>query len=251
LAALSDLGRPYVSVIIPAFNEATRIVPTLREVVGFLQDKPFQWEVIVVDDGSTDDTARIVDDWSASNSAVKLERAPHRGKGWAVRRGMLSATGANRFMCDADLAMPISGLDRFLDQMDQGYDVVVGSREILGARRFDEPYYRHAMGRVFNWMTRLFAVRGFQDTQCGFKCFSERVATRLFNLQTTAGFGFDVEILFLAKKKGLKMLEMPIDWRHQPLSKVRPGLDSALMVRDMVRVRWNDLRGIYNRPAED
>ncbi len=248
---MSDLGRPYISVIIPAFNEATRIVPTLREVVGFLQEKPYQWEVIVVDDGSTDGTARIVDEWSKSNPAVKLERAPHRGKGWAVRRGMLSAAGANRFMCDADLAMPISGLDQFLAQMKRGYDVVIGSREIEGARRFDEPSYRHLMGRVFNWATRVCALRGFQDTQCGFKCLSEQSAKQLFELQTTPGFGFDIEILYLAQKKGLRVLEMPIDWRHQPQGKVRPGIDSVLMLRDMIRVRWNDVRGVYDRRPRD
>ena len=241
------MGRPYVSVIIPAFNEATRIIPTLERVVEYLSNKPYEWEVIVVDDGSTDATAQMVSDWSQMHPTVRLEMADHRGKGWAVRRGMLSATGANRFMCDADLAMPIHWLDRFLEHMDAGYQIVIGSRQAVGARRFDEPTYRHVMGRVFNWVIKLVAVREFQDTQCGFKCFDEQTALELFNLQRNPGWGFDGEILYLATRKGLKILEMPVDWYYQPGSKIRPGVDSFMILKETLAIRWNHLRGAYGR----
>ncbi|MCH8310806.1 MAG: glycosyltransferase, partial [Chloroflexi bacterium] len=207
----------------------------------------YEWEVIVVDDGSTDDTAQMVGDWSQTHPTVRLEMADHRGKGWAVRRGMLSATGANRFMCDADLAMPIQLLDRFLEHMDAGYQIVIGSRQAVGARRFDEPTYRHVMGRVFNWVIKLVAVREFQDTQCGFKCFDERTAVELFNLQRNPGWGFDGEILYLATRKGLKILEMPVDWYYQSGSKIRPGVDAFLMLKETLAIRWNHLRGAYGR----
>ena len=241
------MGRPYVSVIIPAFNEATRIIPTLEKVVEHLSAKPYEWEVIVVDDGSTDATAQIVDDWSNSQPSVRLEKAEHRGKGWAVRRGMLSATGAHRLMCDADLAVSIHWLDRFLEHMDPGCHIVIGSREAAGARRFDEPRYRHLMGRVFNWVIKIVAVRGFQDTQCGFKCFDGHTANELFSLQRNPGMGFDGEILYLATKKGLKILEMPVEWYHQPESKVRPGVDSLIMIKETLNIRWNHFRGVYGR----
>lgn len=241
------MGRPYVSVIIPAFNEATRIISTLEGVVKHLSDKTYEWEVIVIDDGSTDDTAKLVGDWSQTYPTVRLETADHRGKGWAVRRGMLSATGAYRFMCDADLAMPIQLLDRFLEHMDAGYQIVIGSREAGGARRFNEPTYRHVMGRVFNWVIKLVAVREFQDTQCGFKCFDERTALNLFKLQRNPGWGFDGEILYLATRKGLKILEMPVDWYYQSDSKVRPGIDSFMMLKETLTIRWNHIRGAYGK----
>jgi glycosyltransferase involved in cell wall biosynthesis len=239
------LPGPHLSVVIPAFNEATRIIPTLEDVVQYLQGRPYLWEVIVVDDGSDDETGQLVDDWSADHPGVKLVRVPHKGKGWAVKQGMLAAEGLYAFMCDADGAMPIHWLDNFLVEMDSGYDIVIGSRELAGAKRTNEPAYRHIRGRVFNWIVRLLAVRGFQDTQCGYKLFKLEAVLDLFSLQRSTGFGFDVEILYLARKKGLRVLEMPIEWYHRRSSKVRPGSDAFLMLRDTLLVRWNDLRGAY------
>ena len=249
------MERPIVSIIVPAYDEASRIVPTLETIVGFLSGQPYTWEVLVVDDGSSDDTAAVVSRWALANDGVRGEMIPHAGKGWAVRHGMLSATGHYRFMCDADLAMPIEWLPRFLERMEKGYDIVAGSRQIAGARRFGESIFRHVMGRIFNWSVRLVAVGGFQDTQCGFKCFRGEVADELFVLQKTRGFGFDVEILYLAlKKRGLSVLELPIDWHHHKASKVRAIADSFLMVRDIVLVRVRDVFGGYGadgrtRPA--
>ena len=229
-----DLGcpSPFLSVVIPAYNEEQRIASTLGKVVGYLGTQPYSWEVVVVDDGSSDRTAEVAAAWAAEGEHVRLESVRHGGKGWAVKSGMLAARGKYRFMCDADLSMPIEHLEAFLERMDEGYDVVIGSRQAVGARRFDEPIARHIMGRIFNWSVRLLAVRGFDDTQCGFKCFRGEVAEELFRMQRTNGFAFDVEILYLAGQKGVKVLEMPIDWYHHSASKVRPLLDSFLMLRD-------------------
>ena len=231
--------------VIPAYNEEGRIGTTLESVVRYLDEQPYTWEVVVVDDGSTDGTVELVGRWEREVEGVRTERAPHRGKGGAVRRGMLAATGRYRFMADADMAMPIERLGEFLDRMAEGYDVVIGSREIAGARRYGEPIARHVMGRVFNRVVRIFAVGGFQDTQCGFKCFRGEVADEIFRLQRTDGFGFDVEVLYIAAKRGLRVLEIPIDWYHQQASKVRPLVDTYLMLKDILLIRVRHLRGIY------
>ena len=226
------MTRPFLSVVIPAFNEQDRIIPTLEKVVQYLSAQDYTWEVLVVDDGSSDDTAALVRQWASKNEGVSLKTIPHSGKGWAVRHGMLATTGEYRFMCDADLAMPIEHLGTFMDRMSEGYDIVIGSRQIEGARRFDESVLRHFMGRMFNWSVKFLAVGGFQDTQCGFKCFRGEVADELFQLQRTRGWGFDVEILYLALKRRMRVLEMPIDWYHQKGSKVKPGVDPFIMIRD-------------------
>ena len=232
----------YISVIIPAFNEAARIIPTLEEVVDHLNNKPYKWEVIIVDDGSTDATARKVTDWSRIHSNVQLIKVKHRGKGWAVRTGMLTVTGIYRFMCDADLAMPIRLLDNFLLRMEDGYEIVIGSREIAGGVRYNEPVLRHLIGRVFNWTIKLLAVNRFQDTQCGFKCFTQKAADQLFSRQRNTGWGFDAEILFLANQQGLNILELPVEWYYQPDSKIRVGIDSLLMFKETLSIRWNYYR---------
>ena len=236
---------PFLSVVIPAFNEDRRIGSTLERVVSYLAGQLYTWEVLVVDDGSSDGTSAAVAQWALAEETVSLETIPHAGKGWAVKQGMLAASGQYRFMCDADLAMPVEQLGAFLDRMAEGYDIVIGSRQKAGARRFGESMGRHVMGRVFNWSVRLLAVGGFEDTQCGFKCFRGEVAERLFQLQRTRGFGFDVEILYLAVNSGLRVLEMPIDWHHQSSSKVRPYVDSFLMIRDTAMLRFRDTQSKF------
>ncbi len=242
---MDTTGNPHLSVIIPAFNESSRIVPTLEEVVAYLNAQEYGWEVLVVDDGSEDGTADLVSGWSAGREGVRVIRRDHFGKGWAVRAGMLEAKGAYRFMCDADLATPIGWLDLFLERMEAGNDIVIGSRDAEGSRRFDEPIHRRVMGRVFNRVVRLIAVSGFQDTQCGFKCFRGEAASELFGLQRARGMGFDVEILYLAVKRGFRVSELPVDWRHQAISKVRLGADTLDMVKDTVLVRARDVLGMY------
>jgi dolichyl-phosphate beta-glucosyltransferase len=236
---------PFLSVVIPAFNEERRIARTITEVLAELERLSLDAELIVVDDGSTDLTASMVENAARADSRVTLVRAGHAGKGATVRRGMLAARGAWRFLADADLSMPISEIARFLDAAASGdAEIIVGSREAKGARRVGEPWPRHAIGRVFNWMVKLVVLRGIDDTQCGFKLFSARAADALFQLQQLDGFGFDVEILFLARRAGLAVRETPVTWVYGRESKV----DIASGARgffDLVAVRWNQARGVY------
>ena len=234
---------PFLSVVIPAFNEEQRIGATLKTVVGYLHRQRYTWEVLVVDDGSTDRTTAVANEWSLRESQVRVDTVPHGGKGWAVKHGMLAATGEYRFMCDADLSMPIEHLGAFLRHMEEGYDIVIGSRQTRGARRFGEPLRRHIMGRVFNWSVGLLAITEFEDTQCGFKCFRGGVAEELFALQRTRGFGFDVEILYMAVRRRMRVLEIPIDWYYQDSSKVRPLVDSFQMLRDTFLLRLRSWKG--------
>lgn len=238
------MDEPFLSVVIPAYNEAARIVPTLERVTAYLRQQGYSWEVVVVDDGSSDATAERVERFDGG-AAVRLLSVEHGGKGWAVRHGMLQVKGSYRFLCDADLSMPIEELGRFLPPVLEGYDIAIGSREAPGARRFAEPAYRHLMGRGFNLLVRWLAVRGFADTQCGFKCFRGPVAEELFGRQRLDGFGFDVELLFLARRAGYTVVEVPIDWHFNAASKVRPVRDTLAMLRDIAAVRWGSLRGRY------
>ena len=237
---------PYLSVVIPAFNEESRIGRSLDTLLKYLESQAYSWEIMVVDDGSTDRTAELVTDRASEHPRILLKSMPHAGKGWAVRCGMLATSGTLRFMCDADLAMPVEQIDLFVQRIQEGFDIVIGSREVPGARRFDEPLVRHLRGRVFNWVVRSVAVRGFDDTQCGFKCFRGDLAEDLFQLQRIKGFGFDVEILYMATQWGCRVDELPIDWYHQADSKVRDGIDSFAMARDTLRVRLNGLKGAYD-----
>ena len=236
---------PFLSVVIPAFNEEARIAQTLREVLAAFDRLALDADVLVVDDGSGDRTAAIVEDAVQRDPRVRLVRAAHAGKGAAVRRGMLEARGAWRFLADADLAMPISELPHFLDvSRTAADDILVGSREARGATRVAEPWRRHVIGRVFNWMVKLLVLRGIDDTQCGFKLFSGRAAATLFPLQRLDGFGFDVEILFLARRAGFGIREIPVTWIYGHESKV--GLVSgARGFLEILAVRWHQLRGAY------
>jgi dolichyl-phosphate beta-glucosyltransferase len=237
--------RPLLSIIIPAYNEEKRLPDSLEKIAAFVKAQPFETEVLVVDDGSRDATAAWVDGFHEQHPFVAVIRNEHRGKGCAVKSGMLAGRGDYLFLCDADLSMPIEQVLRFLPPQRQDYDVAIGSREVAGARRYGEPRYRHLMGRVFNLVVRLFAVPGFQDTQCGFKAFRREVAQNVFALQTMDGFGFDVEVLFIAQRKGYKIVEVPIDWYHVANSRISPVRDTFKMFRDVLEVRWNHWKGLY------
>ena len=249
---------PALSVVIPAYNEADRLPETLGTVVGYMRTRDYSWEIIVADDGSDDATPTIASD-AARDSTVRHLRLAHRGKAATVRDGVMAAHGDVVVFTDADLSTPIAYVDRVRDLIAAGADVVIGTREGAGARRLGEPFYRHVMGRMYNYAVQLLAVRGVSDTQCGFKGFRRQVARDLFTVSrlyrddapAVRGplvTGFDVELLFLARKRGYRMRELPVTWHHVPGSKVRPGLDALLMLRDALRVRVNDLRGRY--PAE-
>ncbi len=235
----------FLSIIIPAYNEERRLPGTLQTVSDYLARQAYTAEIIVVENGSTDRTADVVREFARQHTSIRLIVSKRRGKGLAVKMGMLAARGAYRFLCDADLSMPIEELARFLPPALDGFGVAVGSREAAGARRYREPAYRHLMGRVFNWIVKLVAVPGLEDTQAGFKCFIAQVAEDLFRLQTLEGFSFDVEILFLAGRRGYRVVEVPIDWYFMTDTRVRPVRDTFCMVRDVLLVRWNDLRGVY------
>ena len=228
---------PFLSVVIPAYNEEQRIAHTLEVVIQFLEVQAYSCEIIVVDDGSEDETAALVRRFAQNNIGITLVGIPHKGKGSAVKEGMLKARGQYRFLADADLSMPIEQLQRFLPPTLDKFDIAIGSREVLGSRRFDEPSKRHIMGRVFNLLVRRLAIKEISDTQCGFKCFRGDVAEQLFNKQKIRGFGFDAEILYMALRLNLKIIELPIDWNHNSDSKVRPLIDGLAMLRDMIRIR--------------
>jgi len=236
---------PFLSVVVPAFNEEARIGRTIAEIMAEIDRLSLESELIVVDDGSSDRTASMVEQAARADSRVRLIRASHAGKGATVRRGMLEASGEWRFLADADLSMPITELTRFLDRVQRdGVDVLVGSREATGAKRVGEPWARHFVGRVFNWMVKLLVLRGINDTQCGFKLFSGRAAQALFPLQRLDGFGFDVEILFLARRAGFAIREVPLTWVYGRESKVSLA-SGARGFADILAVRWNQLRGAY------
>jgi dolichyl-phosphate beta-glucosyltransferase len=242
-----DMERPFLSIVVPAYNEERRLPQTLPRIVEFLKAQDYPGEVIVVDDGSGDTTASVVEGIAAGAPMVKLIRNEHRGKGYAVKTGVMAAQGDHIFLCDADLSMPIEEVANFLPPALEEYDVAIGSREVEGARRYDEPGLRHLMGRVFNTLVRLLAVRGFQDTQAGFKCFAREAAREVFPYQTMDGWGFDVEILFIAQKRGYRIVEVPINWYYMTNSRVSPVGDSIRMFREILQVRMNDWRGLYDK----
>ena len=235
----------YLSVVIPAYNEARRLPESLATLNDYLTSRPYTWEVIVANDGSEDGTEAVVKEFGSVHGGFHVHTFPHLGKGAAVKQGMLAASGDYRFLCDADLSMPIELLDRLLPSDAPVADVVIGSREATGARRIGEPLGRRVMGRVFNVFTRLMATPGISDTQCGFKVFTAQAANTLFPLQTLDGFAFDAEVLFLARKRGLKVAEVGIDWHYRSESKVRPIRDGWRTFRDLVLIRWRWISGKY------
>ena len=237
---------PFLSVVIPAFNESLRLPHTLGRCMAFLESWHETWEILVVDDGSSDDTAAVVERFHQRDERVRLLRAGHGGKGSAVRAGMLQATGRWRLFADADLSMDLSELPRFFEPE---ADVAIASREAAGAERIGEPLTRHLLGRVFNFCVQAIAVPGIQDTQCGYKLFSDEAARVLFTASRINGFAFDVELIFLARRAGLRVREVPIVWRHKPGSRV--GLQTGLAAfRQLIDIRRHALLGHYDQVLE-
>ena len=257
------MSAPYLSVVIPAYNEETRLPATLDAVAAYLHRQPYAWEIIVADDGSVDATAAIVqaaivrdamapasaDDTPAavaSNPHLRLLTLPHRGKGAAVKSGMLAAAGQYRFLCDADLAMPIECVELLLPPQAPAADIVVGSRR-TGQLEVRVSLPRRLIRWSFNRMTRTLIAPNLSDTQCGFKVFTAAAAQALFPLQTLDGFAFDAELLFLARQLGFTISEAGIEWHAQPGSKVDPVRDGLRMFGDLLAIRWRWLRGRYRR----
>jgi len=236
---------PLLSIIIPAHNEEGRLPDTLSKVFTFLDRQTYQAEVVIVENGSRDRTAQVVEAILSNHPNLRLLREQARGKGLAVRRGMLEASGAFRLICDADLSMPIEEVNRFLPPTLENVDIAIASREARGAIRYGEPLHRHWFGRVFNLLVRVLAVPGFHDTQCGFKCLRADVARDLFHVQQLDGWTFDVELLFIALKRGYRVVEVPIPWYYNPGSRVSLIRDSLAMLNDLFIIRRNWRRGIY------
>jgi glycosyltransferase involved in cell wall biosynthesis len=248
--------RPLLSIVIPAYNEAGRLPATMARVLEYRAARKLDAELIVVDDGSSDRTLAAAREVAAGQAGVRVIANDHRGKGYTVRTGMLAGDGRYLLFCDADLATPIDEWEKLYERLEAGYDIAIGSREGLGARRLGEPAHRHLMGRVFNMIVQAVAVGGIQDTQCGFKAFRREVGRELFasvrlygpdapRLRGAAVTAFDVELLFLARKRGYRIAEVPVEWHYGSETKVDPVRDSLRNLRDVLRVRLNDLRGYY------
>jgi dolichyl-phosphate beta-glucosyltransferase len=235
------LSDPELSVVIPAFNEAGRLPRTLERVTAFLREGSRSYEVLVADDGSTDETAQK----ARAAGATVLRDEHNHGKGHAVRRGMLAARGQRRLMTDADLSTPIEELPRFLARMDEGFDVVIGSRALPGSTiEVHQSRYRETMGRVYNLFVRALALPGLRDTQCGFKLWSAGAAREAFTAARLDGFSFDVEALYVARKRGYRIAEIPVVWRNDAASRVGLGGGSRAFP-DLLRIRWHDWKGRY------
>lgn len=232
--------KKFLSLVIPAYNEEKRIGSTLARIYAYLQQKGISYEVIVVDDGSVDSTASVArqSDLARAGKLKVVHNPTRRGKGYSVKAGILNTDGDFVLFSDADLSTPIEELESFLPLAQSGYDMVIGSRSLKGARIIvHQPFYREYMGKAFNWLVQAFVLRGFIDTQCGFKLFKGDVARQLAALQLLDGFAFDVELIYLAKRRGYTVKEIPVTWVNSAASKVNPVFDSLKMIVELLRIK--------------
>lgn len=245
---------PYLSLIVPAYNEEKRLPATLERIATYLGGRDFSYEMIIVDDGSRDNTNHVVREFGASHPWSRLLQyvddhgtAINRGKGFAVRAGILASKGRDVLFSDADLSTPIEELEKLLPPLSRGdCDIAIASRSLPDSNlAVHQPWHREAMGRTFNFFVRRAIHTDVSDTQCGFKAMRGDVARRLFALARVDGFGFDTELIFLAAKKGLRVREIPVTWRHVEESRVNPIAAPLQMMRELLEVRLNDLRGLY------
>ena len=245
-----------LSIVIPAYDEAARLPSTLAALSDHFGHDPEDIEIILVDDGSGDATLKIMGDWCDQRPFARSITVPHGGKASAVKAGIASAARGRVMFMDADLAVPLADIANVMSELDRGADVAIGSRETWGASRLGEPPLRRLRGRAFNWLVRTILFRGIMDTQCGFKAFTRRSAKEIFSrtllhgrpnpeLRGPSVTAFDVEILYLAKLMGFKIVEVPVRWRHVPESKVRPLSDPLRMAADVFKIRFNALTGKY------
>jgi dolichyl-phosphate beta-glucosyltransferase len=238
-----------LSIVIPAYNEAQRISITLYEILTYLAQQPYTAEIIVVDDGSQDATAEIVASFSChSASVLLLQNGQNRGKGFSVRQGFLHARGAYLLFSDADLSTPIEEVEKLLEALSASCDIAIASRALPESRvERHQPWYRESMGRLFNVLVRTLGLSTMRDTQCGFKCFTREAALEICHCMTRKRFGFDVEMLYLARKWGYGVHEVPVVWHNSPHTRVHALRDSISMAGDLLQIRWNDLCGRYER----
>ena len=238
---------PFLSIVFPAYNEALRLPDTLEKTLAFVNSQPYPIEIVIAENGSDDDTLVVAQRFAAQTDIVNVLHLNQAGKGRAVQAGMLAARGAYRFVCDVDLSMPITEIPRFLPPQMDSADIVIASREAPGSVRYNEPYYRHFIGRIFNNLVRLLVLPQLQDTQCGFKCFNAKAVETLFPLVTIPGWTFDVEVLAIAYQRGYRVQELPIPWYYHPHSKVKVVRDSIRMALDLIEIRRKLRNGTYER----
>lgn len=240
------MKNPFLSIVIPAHNEESRLPRTLGQIFGFLKKQNYSFEIIIVENGSSDRTLELAREFALQHPNVTVYQEKQRGKGNAVRHGMLQARGEYRFICDADLSMPIEEIQKFIPPDLTDFDIAIGSREAPGAIRYNEPSYRHLGGRAINLAIRLLILPGLNDTQCGFKCFSAKAAEDVFRQQTILGWSFDIENLYIARRKKIRIKEIPIQWHYDPDSKVSAVRDALRMLSDIFRIHINAWRGKYD-----
>jgi dolichyl-phosphate beta-glucosyltransferase len=239
------------SIIIPAYNESERLNVSLPKVLDYLNARALQAEVIVVNDGSSDDTAEVVRRFAALHPEVRLLENPgNRGKGYSVRNGMLNARGDVMLFTDADLSSPIYEASKLFEAIEGGADVAIGSRWLRAELQTErQPWFRQLYGRLFNLALRIVLGLNYRDTQCGFKAFTRAAAHTVFARQRIERWGFDPELLFLANKFKLRTVEVPVEWAHDHRSKISPLRDGIKMGVEMLAVRWNDIKGLYRQPS--
>ncbi len=236
---------PYLTIVIPAYNEAHRLPASLERLHEYVESRAEQIEVVVVDDGSGDGTVGAVRSWMESWPELRLIQGEHHGKGGAIRAGVLAARGEYVATADADFSMPASEFDRFSPSALGPYDIAIGSREVMGAQRLGEPLLRYLMSRMFNLVTRFLLVRSIRDTQCGFKCLRREAALDLCASQTVEGWGFDVELLHIARLRGYRICEVPVVWRYIEGSRIHPFRDALAMLGELLSIRVHSWRGRY------
>lgn len=230
---------PYLSVIIPTFNEEKRLPQSLDVILFFLKSQNYESEIIISDDGSQDHTVQAAQEKLKNFRHLILTETKNRGKGHAVRQGMLAAAGQYLLFSDADLSTPIEEVNRFLGYLEKDFDVVIGSRALPESQVvIHQTVLRETMGRVFNLLARLLSFHDVRDSQCGFKCFRYRVAQEIFRLQRLDGFSFDSEIVYLVQKKGFRLLEAPVTWKNSAQTRVRLLSDPIKMLLDLFKIRW-------------
>lgn len=234
-----------LSIIIPAYNEEKRLPTAMEKISQFLHEQDYPAEVLIVENGSQDRTFEIAASFARQHPVFRAIHETRRGKGLAIQHGMLEAQGAYRFMCDADLSMPVNEIARFIPPNLDNFDIAIASREAPGAVRYNEPTFRHLGGRLINTMIRWLALPGLQDTQCGFKCFRAAVADDIFKYQTMPGWSFDVEVLYIARKRNYQVVEIPIPWYYSSDSKVNAVMDALQMGKDILQIRRNEKMGLY------
>jgi len=242
---------PTYSLVIPAYNESARLGATLEKVLAYVHTMGWDAEVIVVNDGSRDTTAEIIRSFAAKNPIVRLVENPgNRGKGYSVRNGMLHARGRILIFSDADLSSPIEEAPKLLRALDDGADIAIGSRWLRAETQTQrQPVYRQFFGRIFNLLLRVTLGLPFKDTQCGFKAFRQAAAQAVFPRQKIERWGFDPEILFLARKFGFRVQEVPVAWAHSGGTRINPLVDGSRMFLEMIHIRWNSLSGKYDGSA--